>query len=71
MRMSIVLVLTFTYAMISKKNHVYWLPLNAFLLLRPMYEDSRNRLKTRFMGTVAGCVVVLFFIRFFRDIQDI
>lgn len=58
MRMSIVLVLTFTYAMISKKNHVYWLPLNAFLLLRPMYEDSRNRLKTRFMGTVAGCVVV-------------
>lgn len=58
MRMSIVLTLTFTYAMISKENHAYWLPLNAFLLLRPMYEDSRYRLKTRFIGTVAGCAVV-------------
>lgn len=58
MRMSIILTMTFTYAMISKEDHAYWLPLNAFLLLRPMYEDSRYRLKTRFIGTVAGCAVV-------------
>lgn len=58
MRMSIVLTLTFAYSMISKEDHAYWLPLNAFLLIRPMYEDSRYRLKNRFIGTVAGCAVV-------------
>lgn len=58
MRMSVVLALTFAYAVISSEQHAYWLPLNAFLLLRPMYEDSRYRLKTRFIGTVAGCAVM-------------
>lgn len=58
MRMSVVLALTFAYSVISSEQHAYWLPLNAFLLLRPMYEDSRYRLKTRFTGTVAGCAVM-------------
>lgn len=58
MRMSLVLTLTFLYAMISRERHAYWLPLNAFLLLRPMYEESKYRLKTRFAGTVWGCAVM-------------
>lgn len=58
MRMSLVLVLTFAYVVISGADHGYWLPLNAFLLLRPMYEDSQYRMKTRFAGTVAGCAVM-------------
>ncbi|MFQ7537347.1 MAG: FUSC family protein [Clostridium sp.] len=42
----------------SKLDHSYWLVLNAFLLLQPMYEESAYRLKTRFIGTVFGCTVI-------------
>ena len=43
---------------ISHANHVYWFPLNAFLLLQPSFEDSEHRLVTRPIGTALGCLVV-------------
>lgn len=55
LRMSLVLMIGMTYNMVALAEHGYWLVMNAFLLLRPMYEDSMYRMKTRFIGTVAGC----------------
>ena len=51
LRMSAVLTLSFLFVHVSGADRAYWLPLNAFLLLRPMYEDSRYRMLTRFIGT--------------------
>ena len=58
MRMSVVLMLGLSFNMISGETHSYWFVMNAFLLLRPMYEDSNYRMKTRFLGTACGCVIV-------------
>ena len=58
MRMSIVLMIGLAFNMISAERHSYWFVMNAFLLLRPMYEDSNYRMKTRFLGTVCGCIIV-------------
>lgn len=58
LRLSIVLTIGFFYNMTSQANHGYWFALNAFLLLRPMYEESATRIKTRFIGTLAGCLLL-------------
>lgn len=58
LRMSVVLTLSFAYVVLMGADHGYWLPLNAFLLLRPMYEDSKYRMKTRFIGTALGCILL-------------
>lgn len=58
LRLNAVLTIGFAYSMISQANHGYWLVLNAFLLLRPMYEESATRIKTRFIGTLAGCLIL-------------
>ena len=56
--MSAVLTISFLFVHISGADHAYWLPLNAFLLLRPMYEDSRYRMLSRFLGTAGGCIIM-------------
>ena len=66
LRLSVVLTVGFTYSMVSQANHGYWLVLNAFLLLRPMYEESATRIKTRFIGTLAGCLILQFLLPLFH-----
>lgn len=66
LRLSVVLTMGFTYNMVSQANHGYWFVLNTFLLLRPMYEDSAYRMKSRFIGTVSGCVLLQFLLPFFN-----
>lgn len=58
LRLSVVLTICFAYNAAFQANHGYWLALNAFFLLRPMYEDSAYRMKARFIGTVAGCLLL-------------
>ncbi|MFR5078133.1 MAG: FUSC family protein [[Clostridium] innocuum] len=57
-RLSLVLLLGFLFARLFQLDHSYWLVLNAFLLLQPMYEESAYRLKTRFIGTILGCTII-------------
>ncbi|HJG31247.1 MAG TPA: FUSC family protein [Collinsella ihuae] len=57
-RLSVVLVITCSMSMLWSANHVYWVPLNAFLLLMPSYEESTHRMRTRPLGTAIGCIVV-------------
>lgn len=64
-RLSMVLVIGFVFTYCSGLNHAYWLPLNAFLLLQPMYEDSTTRLKNRFIGTCSSCLCIYFLLPYF------
>lgn len=64
LRMSVVLVFGMVFNILFREGHSYWLVMNAFLLLRPMYEDSNYRMKTRFLGTAAGCVLTAFLLPF-------
>ena len=58
LRMSAVLTFSFAYVVLMKVDNGYWLPLNAFFLLRPMYEDSRCRAKSSIIGTSIGCILL-------------
>lgn len=58
LRMSVVLMSGMTFNLLFYDEHSYWFVMNAFLLLRPMYEDSNYRMRTRFLGTAAGCILV-------------
>lgn len=58
LRLSVVLTISCGAMAISHANHVYWFPLNAFLLLQPSFEDSEHRLVTRPIGTALGCLLV-------------
>lgn len=64
LRMSVVLMVGMTVNMLFDEGHSYWFVMNAFLLLRPMYEDSNYRMRTRFIGTAAGCVIVAILLPF-------
>ena len=65
LRLSAVLTVGFVYSMVSQANHGYWFALISFLLLRPMYEDSVTRMKARFIGTAAGCMLIQILIPLF------
>lgn len=58
LRLCAVLTISCGAMAISHANHVYWFPLNAFLLLQPSFEDSEHRLVTRPIGTALGCLLV-------------
>ena len=57
LRMSAILVIGMSYNLLTKNTRSYWLVLNMFLLLRPMYEESNTRMKNRFIGTTIGCII--------------
>lgn len=67
LRMSVVLMIGLTVNLLFDEGHSYWFAMNAFLLLRPMYEDSNYRMKTRFIGTAAGCILVSTLLPFCTD----
>lgn len=57
LRLSLVLTAGFLFCRLTGGDHSYWLPLNAFLVLQPMYEDSAYRMKTRVAGTALGALL--------------
>ena len=63
------MVIGFLFSNLTQWNHSYWLPLNAIVLLQPMYEESNYRLKTRFIGTVAGSIGVYILLSIFPGIN--
>nr|WP_294492285.1 FUSC family protein [uncultured Mediterraneibacter sp.] len=64
LRMSVVMMTGMAFNMLFDESHSYWFVMNAFLLLRPMYEDSNYRMRTRFFGTAAGCVILIMILPF-------
>lgn len=57
MRLSMVLVISCAVGFVLPITKSYWIPLNAFLLIQPSYEDSSYRMKTRPIGTLIGCLL--------------
>ena len=41
--------------------------MNAFLLLQPMNEETTYRLKTRFLGTIFGCLISIYTVQLFSN----
>lgn len=68
LRLSIVLIISFSISRCLNITHSYWLPLNAFLLVQPMYEESTRRLKNRILGTAAGSVAIFFILMYLKSI---
>ena len=60
LRLSITMTLSCAISYILPVTHSYWIPLNAFLLLQPSYEDSNYRMTTRPIGTWIGCCLEFF-----------
>ena len=61
LRLSIVMTVCFAVMDISGAEHAYWMALNAFVITRPMYDDSVTRVQSRLIGSVVGCVVTYLF----------
>lgn len=68
LRMSVVLMAGMAFNLLFYDEHSYWFVMNAFLLLRPMYEDSNYRIRTRFLGTAVGCIIVVLVLPFCNTI---
>lgn len=60
MRLSIVMTVSCGLSYLLPVTHAYWIPLNAFLLLQPSFEESSYRMKTRPIGTLIGCLLEFF-----------
>ena len=58
MRLSVVLTVSYAISYLVDITHSYWLPMNAFIMLMPAYEESDKRARTRPIGTAIGCVLV-------------
>lgn len=58
MRLSIVMTITCGLSFLLTYTRSYWIPLNAFILLQPSYEDSSYRMKTRPIGTFLACCIM-------------
>lgn len=58
-RMSIILIVGMTFNLYTNMEHGFWFVMNSFLLTQPMYEDSIQRMKTRFIGTICGSLLMV------------
>ena len=66
LRLSFVLTITFLISRVSGLNHSYWIPMNAFLMITPFYEDSANRINNRILGTILGSVLAFLLLNIFN-----
>lgn len=55
-RLSLVLTFTFLVSRLLPVTHGYWLPLAAYLLTRPFYDESVSKSLDRIKGTVIGLI---------------
>ena len=60
MRLSMVMTVSCTVSYLLPFERAYWIPLNAFILLQPSFEESSYRMKTRPVGTLIGCIIEFF-----------
>ena len=66
LRLSFVLTTTFLISRLSGLNHAYWIPMNAFLVITPFYEDSAERINNRILGTILGSILTFLLLNIFN-----
>ena len=57
LRCALVITVSYTICMLLPLPRAYWLPVNAFILIQPSFEESVHRMKTRPIGTLIGCLL--------------
>ena len=66
LRLSFVLTTTFLISRLTGLNHSYWIPMNAFLMVTPFYEDSAERINNRILGTILGSILTFLLLSIFH-----
>lgn len=66
LRLSFVLTATFLISKLTGLNHSYWIPMNAFFMIAPFYEDSAQRINNRILGTILGSILALLLLSIFN-----
>lgn len=57
LRLAIVMTVSFAVMDIVNTEHSYWMAMNAFVIIQPMYKESTTRVQARLTGSIIGCVV--------------
>lgn len=66
LRLSFVLTTTFLISRLTGLNHSYWIPMSAFLMVTPFYEDSAERINNRILGTILGSILTFLLLSIFH-----
>lgn len=66
-RLTLLLTTAFTFIKIFYIPKGYWIPMTIFLLTLPFYEDSKIRIKERFIGTVIGIIISFIIFYIFKE----
>ncbi len=66
LRLSFVLTATFLISKLTGLNHSYWIPMNAFFMIAPFYEDSAEKINNRILGTILGSILALLLLSIFN-----
>lgn len=69
LRLSFVLTATFLISRISGLNQSYWIPMNAFVMLTPFYEESAERINNRILGTILGSILAFLLLSIFNTAE--
>jgi uncharacterized membrane protein YgaE (UPF0421/DUF939 family) len=69
LRLSVVLTATFLMSRLTGLNHSYWIPMNAFLMIAPFYEDSAKRINHRILGTILGSILTFLLLNIFNTVN--
>lgn len=66
LRLSFLLTSTFLISRLSGLSHSYWVPMNAFFMVLPFYEDSAERINNRILGTILGAILTFILFSIFN-----
>nr|WP_279325030.1 FUSC family protein [Clostridium sp. 1001275B_160808_H3] len=66
LRLSFVITATFLISKLTGLNHSYWIPMNAFFMITPFYEDSAQRINNRILGTIIGSILAFILLSIFK-----
>lgn len=69
LRLSFVLTATFLISRISGLNQSYWIPMNAFVMITPFYEESAERINNRILGTILGSILAFLLLSIFNTAE--
>ena len=67
LRLSFLLTSTFLISRLSGLSHSYWIPMNAFFMVLPFYEDSAERINNRILGTILGAMLTFLLLSMFNS----
>lgn len=68
-RLSFVVATTFFITRLTGLDHSYWIPMNAFFMVAPFYEESAQKVNHRILGTIGGSILTLVLLHLFHTVS--